>query len=307
MSVSRIDPKAKKSKKPKKTKTSRPAVAALDRAPSGAASLEKVERALRVSPGKAARVDERDPDETHGWPEDVARKMHAAIIDRIDDLQERLHAESKQSLLVVFQAMDAGGKDGAIRNLARGLNPAGVRVAAFKVPSAEEASHDFLWRIHREAPSRGEIVFFNRSHYEDVLVARVHSLVPKSIWRGRYEQIREFEELLGESGVRIVKFFLHISRQEQLSRFRDRLETPSKHWKFSPKDVEEGKHWRAYHQAFEDALTKTSRGVAPWYVVPADQKWFRDLAVASIVHQTLIEMDPRYPEPAYDPSSFRLT
>ncbi len=288
-------------------KKTKPAAADLERPPSGAASFHKLERALRVAPGKAAQLEDRDPDETHGWPEDAARKMQAALISRVDDLQERLHAESKQSLLVLFQAMDAGGKDGAIRNLARGLNPAGVRVAAFKVPSAEEASHDFLWRIHREAPSRGEVVFFNRSHYEDVLIVRVHGLVPKTVWRGRYEQIREFEEILSDSGVRIVKFFLHISRKEQLRRFRDRLETPSKHWKFSPKDVEEGKHWRAYQQAFEDALTRTSRGVAPWYVVPADQKWFRDLAVASIVHRTLIEMNPRFPDPSYDPSSFRLT
>jgi PPK2 family polyphosphate:nucleotide phosphotransferase len=215
--------------------------------------------------------------------------------DRLRELQERLYAEQRQSLLVVLQAMDAGGKDGTIRNVFRGLNPLGVRVAAFKAPSDEERQHDFLWRVHQHTPRDGELAVFNRSHYEDVLVARVRKLVPLSVWRPRYGHIRAFEALLAGEGTTIVKIFLHISKEEQRARLQARVDEPRKRWKFNPADLEERQHWREYQRAYEDALRETTARRAPWYCVPADRKWYRNWAVLRILVETLEAMDPKWP------------
>jgi PPK2 family polyphosphate:nucleotide phosphotransferase len=210
-------------------------------------------------------------------------------------LQERLYAEGERSLLVVLQALDAGGKDGTIKHVFRGLNPAGSKVVSFKVPSAEERSHDFLWRVHAKAPARGEVVVFNRSHYEDVLVVRVHGLVPDDVWRPRYGFINDFEANLAAAGTRIVKLFLHISKEEQAERFQARLDDPTKHWKFRTGDLAERARWDDYQAAFEEAISNTSTAAAPWYVVPADRKWYRNWAVGRILVETLQGMDPQYP------------
>jgi PPK2 family polyphosphate:nucleotide phosphotransferase len=215
--------------------------------------------------------------------------------ERIAELQERLWAEREQSLLVVLQAIDAGGKDGTIKHVFRGMNPAGARVVSFRAPSDEELSHDFLWRVHRHAPAKGEVVVFNRSHYEDVLVVRVHRLVPDKVWRSRYAPINHFEESLAAAGTRVVKLFLHISKEEQARRFQARLDDPTKRWKFRVADLEERARWDDYQAAFQDAINRTSNRAAPWYVIPADRKWYRNWAVSRIVLETLEDMDPQYP------------
>ena len=257
---------------------------------------------LRVRPKTTAGLDEIDTASTKGAPGDkpATQAAAAALNDDLSELQERLWAEHARSLLVVFQAIDAGGKDGAIRKVFGGVNPQGCRVTSFKAPSEEELEHDFLWRVHDNAPRHGEIGIFNRSHYEDVLVARVHGLVPKKVWSKRYAIINDFEAALSASGTTIVKFFLHISKEEQAERFRKRLENPEKYWKFRRADLEERDRWDDYQAAFEDALTKTSTSVAPWYVIPADHKWYRDWAVLSVLVETLREMDPQYPKPEED-------
>lgn len=221
-----------------------------------------------------------------------SRKMQA--------LQYRLYAEDRRSLLICLQAMDAGGKDGTIRHVLGPFNPQGTRVHSFKEPSAEEASHDFLWRIHRQVPARGEIVIFNRSHYEDVLVARVHDLVPKKVWSRRYEQINAFEAELAAGGTHILKFFLHISPEEQLRRFKRRLDDPARHWKISLADYSERALWPQYRQAYEEALSRTSTGHAPWFVIPANHKWFRNLAVSNIITETLESLDMALPPATVD-------
>jgi PPK2 family polyphosphate:nucleotide phosphotransferase len=210
-------------------------------------------------------------------------------------LQQRLYAEGKQKLLVVFQAMDAGGKDGTIRNVLKGVNPQGVRVHSFKVPSKEEMAHDFLWRIHKVVPGKGMIALFNRSHYEDVLVVRVHDIVPEAVWRPRYTQINQFEKLLSDSGTRILKFYLHISKDEQKERFQSRLDEPEKLWKFSLGDLEKRKFWPDYMTAYEEMLRECSTEWAPWHVIPANQKWYRNLAICRTIVQTLREMNPQFP------------
>lgn len=217
-------------------------------------------------------------------------KRNLEVMDR---LQYGLYAEGRRSLLLVFQGMDAAGKDGVIRKVATAFNPQGCRAWSFKVPTPEEAAHDFLWRIHRAAPAKGEIAIFNRSHYEDVLVVRVHGLVPKRVWSGRYDIINEFERRLAEHGTTILKFYLHIDRDEQMERIRARLDDPSKHWKFSEADLEERTRWGAYQEAFEDLLGRCSTKHAPWFVIPANRKWYRDVAVSEIVAGALAEMDPR--------------
>lgn len=229
-----------------------------------------------------------------------------ANIARLDDLQYRLYAEGKRSLLAVFQAMDAGGKDGVIRKVMSGVNPQGCHVTSFKAPSTEELAHDFLWRIHRRLPARGQIGIFNRSHYEDVLIVRVHNLVPKAVWSKRYQQINGFEKMLAGSGTTTVKFFLHISKTEQLERFRKRLAEPEKHWKFEPQDLKEREHWDDYMSAYQDAICRCCGPHAPWYVIPADHKWFRDLAVSEILVRTLDEMNPKFPKPTYKPGQIML-
>jgi len=262
---------------------------------------------LRVPAKGRFRLDEVEPDSTPGArTKQAARARLAKNLSRIDELQYLMYAENRRALLLVFQAMDAGGKDGAIRTLTRGMNPQGCVVTAFKQPSAEELEHDFLWRITRALPRRGEIGIFNRSHYEDVLIVRVHQLVPKSVWSARYDQINRFEENLAENGIHLVKFFLHISKEEQAERFRERLADPKKNWKFSPADLEERKHWDEYQKAFEDALSKCNPKHAPWYVVPSNKKWFRDLAISEIVLETMGAFDMRYPKPDFDPKAIRV-
>jgi PPK2 family polyphosphate:nucleotide phosphotransferase len=228
---------------------------------------------------------------------DAAQEQVAKLTDKLDSLQEALFAEGKRALLVVFQGRDTAGKDGAIRKVFGPLNPQGLVVTGFKAPTAIELAHDFLWRVHLAVPSRGTIGIFNRSHYEDVLVVRVHELVPESVWRPRYEQINRFERILVENGVTMLKFFLHISRDEQRERLRARLEDPAKYWKFSAGDLGERDRWDAYTAAYEEALKRTSTAAAPWYVVPADRKYLRDLLVAQVVTETLERMDPKYPGP----------
>jgi len=250
----------------------------------------------RVPPGTAVDLTAVDPRSADG----VAGKDESAaalpdLHDRLRSLQERLWAEHTRSLLVVVQAIDAGGKDGTIKHLFLGLNPAGVEVVSFKAPSEEERAHDFLWRIHPHTPGKGEMVIFNRSHYEDVLVVRVHSLVPEDVWRPRYELINQFEANLAAAGTRIVKIFLHISKDEQAERFQARIDDPTKCWKFRVGDLADRQRWDDYRKAFEEAVSRTSTEHAPWYVVPADRKWYRNWAVSRIVVETLEAMDPRYP------------
>ena len=248
---------------------------------------------LRVR-AKSVDLSKWDPDATPGIRdrEEAAERL-AKNLERMDELQYGLYAEGRRSLLIVFQGMDAAGKDGVIRKVATAFNPQGCRAWSFKAPTPEELAHDFLWRIHRAAPGKGEVAIFNRSHYEDVLIVRVHGLVPKSVWSERYAIINEFERRLAEHGTTILKFYLHISREEQLERIRKRLDDPAKHWKFSEGDLDERTRWDDYQAAFEDALARCSTKYAPWYVIPANRTWYRDAAVSEIVAATLEEMDPR--------------
>ena len=235
-----------------------------------------------------------------------ARKELARLSERLGELQARLYAEGRQALLIVLQGMDTAGKDSTIRHVFRAVNPQGVRVTSFKKPTALELAHDYLWRVHRHTPARGEIGIFNRSHYEDVLVVRVHELVPPEVWGRRYDHINAFEKLLSDEGTQIVKFFLHISREEQRKRLEARLENPRKNWKFNPADLAERKRWDDYMAAYADALARTSSTYAPWYAVPADRKWQRNLIVASVLVEALEAMNPRYPEVSYDRIQIRV-
>jgi len=264
-----------------------------------------MEHFTMVKPGTRVDLGAVDPD----FHEDLAKRdpevkrRREEARDRMRDLQERLYAQGERSLLIVLQALDTGGKDGTIGHVMRGMNPAGCRVASFKVPSSEELAHDFLWRVHQQAPRKGEIVVFNRSHYEDVLVVRVHELVPEEVWRRRYQQINEFEQLLYETGTRILKLFLYISKDEQKERLQARLDNSEKHWKFRPADLSERKRWDDYVAAYEDALSECSTPIAPWHIIPANRKWFRNMTVAEIVAETLAEMDPQFPAVDFDPSA----
>lgn len=233
----------------------------------------------------------------------AVEKEFSKLRDELIELQTALYAENKHKLLVVFQAMDAGGKDGTIRKVFKGVNPQGVRVNSFKAPSKEELAHDYLWRIHKVVPARGMIGVFNRSHYEDVLVVRVENYVPEKVWRKRYEQINEFEELLSESGTKILKFFLHISLDEQKERFQDRLDVTSKNWKFSLDDLEKRKKWPQYMEAYEEMLNRCTTECAPWHVIPANQKWYRNLAITKAMVKALKELKPQYPEQEDDLSN----
>lgn len=214
---------------------------------------------------------------------------------RIQELQARQYAENKQGLLIVLQAMDTGGKDGTIKHVFSGVNPQGCHVSSFKAPNPEEANHDFLWRYHKSVPARGRIGIFNRSHYEDVLVVRVKNLVPEDVWRPRYEQINNFEQNLTQSGITVIKFYLHISKDEQKRRLESRLTDPEKRWKFSKNDIKERAFWDDYQEAFEDAINNTSTEHAPWYVVPGNKKWYRNLVVARTIADTLEAMNPQFP------------
>jgi PPK2 family polyphosphate:nucleotide phosphotransferase len=225
---------------------------------------------------------------------------------RMGELQFKLYADGRFALLVVLQAIDGGGKDGTVRSVFTAFNPQGCTVASFKAPSTEELRHDYLWRVHKRVPPRGEVGVFNRSHYEDVLVVRVDNLVPEEVWSLRYAQINDFERMLSENSVHVVKFFLHISKDEQRLRLEQRLHDPTRQWKFGPEDLEKRKQWDAYQSAFEDALTRCSTKWAPWYVIPADRKWFRNLAVSQIVVNELGKLPLRFPKPAFDPSKIRV-
>jgi PPK2 family polyphosphate:nucleotide phosphotransferase len=258
-------------------------------------------KALVVKPASAVTLSSIDPGfkDPHEDKESAEGKT-AGFVERLGELQYLMYAENHRSLLVCLQGLDAGGKDGTIRHVMGGMNPQGTRVHAFKVPSSLEASHDFLWRVHNQVPARGEIVIFNRSHYEDVLVARVHSLVPKSIWSKRYDLINDFERNLSEAGTIILKFFLHISKGEQLRRFKQRLDDPKRHWKISEADYSERKLWPDYVAAYEEALSRTSTKAAPWFVIPADHKWFRNLAISKIILDVLESLDMKTPAPTVD-------
>ena len=250
----------------------------------------------RVEPGTPTRLADIDPDESERYQrkKDVADELKRHR-DRISDLQARLYGEQRRSLLIVLQAMDTGGKDGTIKGVFAGVNPQGCQVWSFKAPSNEEAAHDFLWRYHQKAPPKGMIHIFNRSHYEDVLIVRVKDLVPEAVWRPRYEAINQFEYALTSDGVTVLKFFLHISKDEQKRRLESRLQDPDKRWKFSSNDLKERAWWDDYQAAFEDAVNHCSTDYAPWYVVPANSKWYRNLVVARTIADTLEAMDPRFP------------
>ncbi len=257
---------------------------------------------ITVKPGKKIHLKDVDTNAKGDYEaKDEPTARLEMLLKQRQELQERLYGESKQSLLVVFQAMDTGGKDGATKRLFEGLNPAGIVVTSFKAPTPIELEHDFLWRIHAAAPADGHIGVWNRSHYEDVLIARVHELVPEKTWRRRYKQINDFEEMLVETGTTILKFYLHIDKDEQKERLQARLDDPAKNWKFSTGDLEERKFWNDYQAAYEDAINECSTPWAPWHVVPANHKWARDIAVAERVNKALEEMNPQFPQVDFDP------
>jgi PPK2 family polyphosphate:nucleotide phosphotransferase len=285
------------------------AVAAAERATDEAAAVTRPERLVvdkpppdpdypryRVEPGSRLRLAEVDPEESEHYRR---KKAVAGALkrqrERIADLQARLYGEKRHSLLIVLQAMDTGGKDGTIKGVFQGVNPQGCQVWSFKAPSNEEADHDFLWRYHQKVPPRGMIHIFNRSHYEDVLIVRVKRLVPEATWRPRYEAINQFERALTLAGVTVLKFMLHISRDEQKRRLESRLANPDKRWKFSANDLKERALWDDYQRAFEDAISECTTPHAPWYVIPANKKWYRNLVIARTIADTLAAMDPRYP------------
>ncbi len=259
-----------------------------------------------VKPGSRVKLTKIDPDNTLDFEnKKAALETIEKNKQKLSDLQYKLYSEGKQSLLIVLQALDAGGKDGTINHVLAPMNPQGCRVSGFKAPNPVELAHDFLWRIHHNAPKKGEVCIFNRSHYEDVLVARVHNLVPKSVWSKRYEFINDFEKLLAAHDTKIIKFFLHISKDEQLKRFERRLNLPEKHWKISDSDYKERQYWDEYTKAFEDALSKCSKDHAPWYVIPANKKWFRNLVVSEIVVETMESMKMKLPKPSVNLDDIR--
>jgi PPK2 family polyphosphate:nucleotide phosphotransferase len=260
-----------------------------------------------VKPGSKVKLDDCDTSGKKYFNDDKesGEKDLLKYKEDISRIQEILYAEHKQRLLVVLQAMDTAGKDGTTRAVFDGVNPQGVRVAGFKAPTLPELDHDYLWRIHAETPAKGEIVLFNRSHYEDVLVVRVHNLVPEEKWRKRYRHINEFERLLSDEGTTILKFFLHIDQETQKERLLDRINVPEKNWKFNPGDIEERKLWPDYMKAYEDALSETSTDWASWYIVPGDHNWVRDMVVAGIIAETLKKMNPQYPKPVDNIAQYR--
>ncbi len=259
-----------------------------------------------VKPGSTVKLNKIDPAHTAGFKsKNEALEILAGNQKKLAELQYELYAENKQSLLIVLQALDAGGKDGTINHVLAPMNPQGCRVHGFKGPTQDELAHDFLWRVHQHAPKNGEVVIFNRSHYEDVLIARVHNLVPKKVWQQRYNFINGFEKLLSCNNTKIIKFFLYISKEEQLKRFESRLDEPDKHWKISEGDYSERQYWDGYIEAFEDAMTKCSTEDAPWFIIPANQKWFRNLAISKIVVETLESMKMKMPQPTVDINEIR--
>ena len=259
---------------------------------------KNVIESLRVAPGKTLSLRDHDTAATLGWDKAAAAGELERVKTRIDLLQQRLFAEEKRSVLLVLQAMDAAGKDGTIRNVLAGLNPAGFRVSSFGAPGGPETQHDYLWRVHAMAPPKGQIAIFNRSHYEDVLIVRVKNFVPRPVWSNRYGHIRDFERLLGDEGTAVVKCFLNVSKDEQRLRLQERVDDPEKRWKFRLGDLEDRKLWPKYKQAYQEAIARTSTIAAPWYVVPADRNWVRNLAVAKILLHHLEKLNPMLPLPA---------
>jgi PPK2 family polyphosphate:nucleotide phosphotransferase len=256
---------------------------------------------MLVKPGTKVSLKNLEPDDTGSFGSaEEAEEVLRGHLKELAELQGLLYAEAKRALLIVLQGMDTSGKDGTIRHVMSGASPLGVQVKAFKAPTEEELAHDFLWRVHQAVPRKGMIGIFNRSHYEDVLVARVHGLVPPKAWKARYEQINQFEKALVRNDVVVLKFFLHISKAEQKRRLEERLHDPTRYWKFSLHDIEERGYWSAYRKAYEAALERCSTKWAPWHVVPADHKWYRNLVVAQAVVEKLREFDMHYPPPAVD-------
>lgn len=262
---------------------------------------------LRVKPGKSLDLKECDPRDKCGFDDDEATKIETEMLaHEIDALQDRLYAEGQRALLVILQGTDTSGKDGTIRGVFNATGPLGVSVTAFRQPSETEMAHDYLWRVHAVVPRRGTIGIFNRSHYEDVLIATVRGFAPKETIEQRYAQINDFERMLTENGTVILKFMLHISKKEQAERLQERLDNPKKRWKFNAGDLDDRKHWDEYQEAYQALLNRCSPPWAPWHVIPADRKWVRNAAIASIVKETLEEMNPSYPKVSWDPNQFKV-
>jgi PPK2 family polyphosphate:nucleotide phosphotransferase len=258
-----------------------------------------------VKPGSKIHLNDWDPNDNSAFEGDkeAGKVLLKELNSDLATFQEILYAENKHRILIVLQGMDTSGKDGVISHVFEGVDPQGLKITNFKVPSELELDHDYLWRVHQHTPGRGDIAIFNRSHYEDVLVVRVHELVPKQVWSRRYDQINHFEKLLSEEGCTILKFFLHIDLEEQKARFQARLDDPSKIWKFRLGDLQERKLWPEYIKAYEDVLNKTSTDWAPWYIVPANKKWYRNIVVGKVLVDTLRKLDLKYPEPEEDLSN----
>jgi PPK2 family polyphosphate:nucleotide phosphotransferase len=261
---------------------------------------------LTAEPGKRIRLKDENAGAVHGWEKEAAVEAFENNRKRLDELQVKLYADGRYGLLVVLQATDGGGKDSTVRDVFTSMNPAGVVVTSFKGPTQEELKHDYLWRVHEHVPERGQVGVFNRSHYEDVLVVRVENLVPKETWKLRYQHINDFERMLTDSNIRVVKLFLQISRDEQKKRFEERVTDPAKHWKFNLDDLEKRKRWDDYQEAYEAMLAKCSTEHAPWHVIPSDRKWFRNLAVSEILVNELTKLPLRFPPLTYDPKKIRI-
>jgi PPK2 family polyphosphate:nucleotide phosphotransferase len=263
---------------------------------------------FKVEPDSHFHLRDVDPNSADllKMDKDEAVKETARLVTRLETLQETLYAEHKHAVLIVLQGMDTSGKDGTVSHVFEGVNPQGVRVVSFKVPTAEELDHDYLWRVHQQTPSKGEIVIFNRSHYEDTLIVRVHKLVPASVWGKRYKQVNHFEKTLADEGTLILKFYLHIDKDEQKVRLLERLHDPTKLWKFNPGDLKERELWDEYMQAYEDTLTKTSTDYAPWYVVPANKNWVRNYIIARTIVDALDGLHSQYPQPDFDPAKIEV-
>ncbi|BCX50217.1 polyphosphate kinase [Haloferula helveola] len=266
-------------------------------------------KAYRIAQGAKVRLNEDDAADMSLCPEggkNSTQGLFDSLRDRIQTLQKVLYAENKRRVLVIIQAMDTGGKDGCVKHVFSRVDPQGVNVKAFKKPTEDELAHDFLWRVHPHVPGNGEIVIFNRSHYEDIIAVRVKKLLPESVWKKRYQHVLDFERMLAEEGTTIVKLFLHISKDEQKRRLEKRLENPAKHWKFHVDDLADRKRWHDFTGAYEDLIERTSTDYAPWFVIPADRKWYRNLCVAKLFADTLEDLELNFPERDFDPSSIRI-
>ncbi len=261
---------------------------------------------LRVGPGSAARIAERSTDDRLGLEKEEGEKRLDDLVERIDELQYRLYAEERRSLLLVLQGLDASGKDGVVRRVFEGVNPTGVTVTSFRAPAGAELEHDYLWRIHRALPRRGTIGVFNRSHYEDVVAVRMYEIAPEAVWRPRYGHLRDFERMLVDEGTTVLKVFLNVSREEQRVRFQERIDDPAKRWKFRRDDLEVRRRFDEWIAAWDEALTETSTEWAPWYVVPADRNWVKALAVAELVADALERLDPQLPDPEQGIEGMRI-